>query len=115
MIHPNASDTATVRSVFIIGPDNKVKLTLTYPASDGAELPGDPARARLAPVDGGTFGCDAGGLEAGRGRDHRTGRVGRGRREALPRLHHEEAVPSRDAAAGEVDPRLRAPGTWLQG
>jgi alkyl hydroperoxide reductase subunit AhpC len=35
MIHPNASDTATVRSVFIIGPDHKVKLTLTYPASTG--------------------------------------------------------------------------------
>ena len=35
MIHPNASDTATVRSVFIIGGDNKVKLTLTYPASTG--------------------------------------------------------------------------------
>ena len=35
MLHPNASDTATVRSVFVIGPDNKVKLTLTYPASTG--------------------------------------------------------------------------------
>jgi alkyl hydroperoxide reductase subunit AhpC len=35
MIHPNANDTATVRSVFVIGPDNKVKLTLTYPASTG--------------------------------------------------------------------------------
>ncbi|MGE0042244.1 MAG: peroxiredoxin [Vicinamibacterales bacterium] len=35
MIHPNASDTMTVRSVFVIGPDNKVKLTLTYPASTG--------------------------------------------------------------------------------
>lgn len=35
MIHPNASDKATVRSVFIIGPDKKVKLTLTYPASTG--------------------------------------------------------------------------------
>jgi alkyl hydroperoxide reductase subunit AhpC len=35
MIHPNASDTATVRSVFIIGADNKVKLMLTYPASTG--------------------------------------------------------------------------------
>jgi len=35
MIHPNASDTATVRSVFVIGPDNKVKLMLTYPASTG--------------------------------------------------------------------------------
>lgn len=35
LIHPNASDTLTVRSVFIIGPDNKVKLILTYPASTG--------------------------------------------------------------------------------
>jgi alkyl hydroperoxide reductase subunit AhpC len=35
MIHPNASDTATVRSVFVIAPDHKVKLTLTYPASTG--------------------------------------------------------------------------------
>ncbi|MEJ7827725.1 MAG: peroxiredoxin [Segetibacter sp.] len=35
MIHPNASLTATVRSLFIIGPDKKVKLTITYPASTG--------------------------------------------------------------------------------
>jgi thioredoxin-dependent peroxiredoxin len=35
MIHPNANDTTTVRSVFVIGPDKKVKLTLTYPASTG--------------------------------------------------------------------------------
>ncbi|TGM32187.1 peroxiredoxin [Leptospira biflexa] len=35
MIHPNASETTTVRSVFVIGPDKKVKLTLTYPASTG--------------------------------------------------------------------------------
>jgi alkyl hydroperoxide reductase subunit AhpC len=35
MIHPRHDDTATVRSVFIIGPDKKVKLTLTYPASTG--------------------------------------------------------------------------------
>ena len=35
MLHPNASDTATVRSVFVIGADNKVKLTFTYPASTG--------------------------------------------------------------------------------
>lgn len=35
MIHPNASATATVRSVFVIGPDRKIKLTLTYPASTG--------------------------------------------------------------------------------
>jgi alkyl hydroperoxide reductase subunit AhpC len=35
MIHPNASEKATVRSVFIIGPDKKIKLTLTYPAYTG--------------------------------------------------------------------------------
>lgn len=35
MIHPNANDKQTVRSVFIIAPDKKVKLTLTYPASTG--------------------------------------------------------------------------------
>ncbi len=35
MIHPNAIDNLTVRSVFVIGPDHKIKLTLTYPASTG--------------------------------------------------------------------------------
>ena len=35
MIHPNVSDTFTVRSVFIVGPDNRVKLTQTYPTSTG--------------------------------------------------------------------------------
>jgi alkyl hydroperoxide reductase subunit AhpC len=35
MIHPKASETFTVRSLFIIGPDKKIKLTITYPASTG--------------------------------------------------------------------------------
>ena len=35
MIHPNATEKTTVRSVFVIGPDKKIKLTLTYPASTG--------------------------------------------------------------------------------
>jgi alkyl hydroperoxide reductase subunit AhpC len=35
MIHPNAADTVTVRSVFVVGPDKKVKLTITYPQSTG--------------------------------------------------------------------------------
>ena len=35
MIHPNVSDTYTVRSMFVIGPDNRVKLTLTYPITTG--------------------------------------------------------------------------------
>lgn len=35
MLDPQAGDTATVRSVFVIGPDKRIKLTLTYPASTG--------------------------------------------------------------------------------
>ncbi len=35
MIHPNAGDTVTVRTVFVVGPDKKVKLTITYPQSTG--------------------------------------------------------------------------------
>lgn len=35
MIHPNARENLTARSVFVIGPDNKVRLSLTYPASTG--------------------------------------------------------------------------------
>jgi len=35
MIHPNASDTLTVRSVFVIDPARKLRLTITYPASTG--------------------------------------------------------------------------------
>lgn len=38
MIHPNADDKLTVRSVFVVGPDKKVKLTLTYPASTGRDF-----------------------------------------------------------------------------
>jgi thioredoxin-dependent peroxiredoxin len=38
MIHPNAIETATVRTVFIVGPDKKVKLTLTYPAAIGRNV-----------------------------------------------------------------------------
>jgi alkyl hydroperoxide reductase subunit AhpC len=38
MIHPKAIETATVRTVLIIGPDKKVKLTLTYPASVGRNI-----------------------------------------------------------------------------
>ena len=35
MIHPNANDTLTVRSVFVIDPNKKIRLTITYPASTG--------------------------------------------------------------------------------
>ena len=48
MIHPNANDTMTVRSVFVIGPDKKVKLTHHLPGVDRPQLRRDPARHRLA-------------------------------------------------------------------
>ena len=35
MVHPNVTDKFTVRSVFVIGPDKKIKLMITYPASTG--------------------------------------------------------------------------------
>jgi alkyl hydroperoxide reductase subunit AhpC len=38
MIHPKALETATVRTVFVIGPDRKIKLTLTYPAAIGRNV-----------------------------------------------------------------------------
>jgi alkyl hydroperoxide reductase subunit AhpC len=38
MIHPKAIETATVRTVFVIGPDKKIKLTLTYPAAIGRNV-----------------------------------------------------------------------------
>lgn len=39
MIHPNANDTLTVRSVFVIDPNKKIRLTITYPASTGRNFP----------------------------------------------------------------------------
>ena len=48
LIHPNANDTLTVRSVYVIGPDNKIKLTLTYPASTGRNCPSTGTPARLS-------------------------------------------------------------------
>jgi len=47
MIHPNANDTLTVRSVFVIGPDKKIKLTLTYPASRTRSKAGSRSRAAI--------------------------------------------------------------------
>ena len=38
MIHPKAGDTFTVRSVFVIGPDKKIKMTLTYPTFDRTQF-----------------------------------------------------------------------------
>ena len=85
MIQPNASDTMTVRSVFVIGPDKKVKLTITYPGLDRPQLRRDPARDRQPAADRRLQGRHAGQLEGRRGRHHRPGRDRRRGQGAVPR------------------------------
>ena len=65
------ADNQTVRNVFVIGPDKKIKLILVYPMTTGPQLRRGPARDRLAAADRQAQGRDAGELAAGRGRDHR--------------------------------------------
>ena len=100
MIHPNANDTLTVRSVFVIGPDKKIKLSITYPASTGRNFDEIlrvidslqlTAKHKVAtPVD----------WKQGERRHHRAVGVRRRREEAVPeRLEDAEAVPARRPAA----------------
>ena len=65
-----AADNQTVRNVFVIGPDKKIKLIIAYPMSTGAQLRRGAARDRLDAADGQAQGGDAGELEAGRRRDY---------------------------------------------
>ena len=111
MIHPNANDTLTVRSVFIIGPDKKVKLTLTYPASTGRNVERDPAGPRLAAADRRLQGGHPGQLEGRRGRDHRPGRVRRGGQGAVPEgLQGPQALPAGHPPAQQVARAGPGPG-----
>ena len=73
-----AADNQTVRNVFVIGPDKKVKLDPRLPDDDGPQLRRGAPRDRLPAAHGQAQGRDARELEAGRGRDHR--RVGLERR-----------------------------------
>ena len=65
------ADNQTVRNVFVVGPDKKVKLDPRLPDDDGPQLRRGAARDRLAAADREAPGRDAGQLAAGRGRDHR--------------------------------------------
>ena len=85
MIHPNANDTLTVRSVFVIDPDKKVRLILTYPASTGRNFDEILRVHRLAAAHRQAQRRDAGELEAGRRRDHRPVALRRRREEEVPR------------------------------
>ncbi len=66
-----AADNQTVRNVFVIGPDKKIKLVLVYPMTTGRELPGNTARDRFPADDRQAPRGDAGRLEAGRRCHHR--------------------------------------------
>ena len=57
------ADNATVRMVFVIGPDKKIKLTLAYPMTHGPQLRRDHSRAGFDAVDGEAQGGDPGELE----------------------------------------------------
>ena len=110
MIHPNANDTLTVRSVFIIGPDKKVKLIITYPASHRPQLRRDPAGHRLAAAHRRLQGGHAGQLEGRRRRHHRPRRLRRGRQGALPEgLEGRQALPAGHAPAQPVGRRQAPP------
>ncbi len=79
------ADNQTVRNVFVIGPDKKVKLILVYPMTTGPQLRRGAARDRLAAADGQAQGRDARELAEGRRRHHRRLGLRRGREGAVPR------------------------------
>ncbi len=88
-----AADNMTVRNVFVVGPDKKVRLIIVYPMTHGAQLRRGPARHRLHAVDGQAQGRHAGELEAGRRRDHLAGRFRRRCEEDLSRRLEGACVP----------------------
>ena len=105
MIHPNANDTLTVRSVFIIGPDKKVKLDHHLPGVHRPQRRRGAAGARLAPAHRRLPGGHPGQLEGRRGRHHRPGRLRRGRQGEVPQgLEGPQALPAGDPAAQQVSP-----------
>ena len=74
-----AADNATVRSVFVIGPDKKVKAMLTYPMTTGRNFDEVLRLLEFVPADREAHGGDAGELAARRGRHHPAGGVQRSR------------------------------------
>jgi len=117
MIHPNATggkrtavDNATVRSVFIVGPDKKVKAMIVYPMSTGRNFDEVVRLLDSCQFDRQAYGRHAGELEAGPGRHHSDVRVRRRRQEEVSAgLQDAEAVSAHGRAA-EVGFGRRAGG-----
>ena len=95
-----AATNQTVRSVFVIGPDKKIKLTLTYPMSTGRNFDEILRVIELDAIDGEAQGLHAGKLEARRRRHHLRLGQRRRRQEALPGWMEvaEALYPDRQAA-----------------
>ncbi len=104
MIHPNASDTLTVRTVFVIDPNKKVRLTITYPASTGRNFDEISARHRLAAAHRQVLGGHPRELERRPGRHHRSEPAGpRGHQaEVSEGLQGGQAVPAHHPATEQV-------------
>lgn len=106
LIHPNANDTLTVRSLFIIDPNKKVRLIITYPASTGRNFQRDPPGDRFAATDRRAQGRHASQLGGRRRGGNRAFAEGRGRDQAAfpQRLPRGEALPAPDAPAQPLRP-----------
>ena len=70
MLHPNHDETTTVRTVFVIDPAKKVRLTIAYPQTCGARLRRDPASHRFIAADRCSRRRDARALARRRRRHH---------------------------------------------
>ena len=100
-----AATNQTVRTVFIIGPDKKIKLMLVYPMTTGRNFHEILRVIDSLQLTASAQGGDAGQLEAGRRRRHRRLGLGRRREEDLPgRLARAAAVPALRPPAGLLTP-----------
>ena len=100
------ADNQTVRNVFVIGPDKKIKLVLVYPMTHGPQFRRGAARGQLAAAHRQASRGDAGQLEARRRRDSRRRHHRRGSKKTLPPgLEDAEAVYPRGASAAAVSRR----------
>ena len=105
-----AADNATVRSVFVIGPDKKVKAMLTYPMSTGRNFDEVVRILDSLPAHGEAQGGHAGELEAGAGRHHRARRLRRGREEDVSRRAGSRPSPTCASSPSRSSRRMRRAG-----
>ena len=104
------ADNQTVRNVFVIGPDKKIKLVLVYPMTTGRNFDEVLRVARLAAADGQPQGRHAGAVEAGRRRHHRRLGLRRAGQGDLSRRLGVTAPLRPDRPAADLSDRRTGPG-----